>query len=56
MKVYGMSGCIGTKPGGTAEALIGFCPSRITEAGAFFIRKITNPITLSLHCFPYNVC
>jgi hypothetical protein len=39
MSVYGMRGCICTKPGGTAEAGLGFCPSRITETGAFFIPK-----------------
>ncbi len=40
MIVYGMRGCISTKPGGTAEAgLIAFVPVKFTEARAFFIPK-----------------
>ena len=55
MNVYGMSGCASTKPGGTAEVNVHFCPSKaaqfctysivllqITEAGAFFIPIITS--------------
>ena len=41
MYVHGISGCICTKPGGTAEAILAFVPVK-TETGAFFISKTKN--------------